>query len=130
MHGDPGRAWHLKELARACAMSRDDVCFPLHHSRGGCAADLSYRMAHAPCRARLARGGDPGARAVGQSVGYASESAFSNAFKRVTGIVGPRYTETRNQFPLRNDRCASINILESVDLTIVPLIVTPDYART
>ncbi len=84
MHGDPGRAWHLDALARACAMSR--TTFAFHFKSVAGVAPLTYltewRM-HLAERA-LREEATPVA-VVGQSLGYASESAFSNAFKRVTG---------------------------------------------
>jgi AraC-like DNA-binding protein len=84
MHGDPARSWHLDELADACAMSRTTFASRFRAAAG--VAPLTYL---AEWRMRLARraltdGASPVA-AIAQSVGYASESAFSNAFKRVTG---------------------------------------------
>src|SRR5262249_48254688 len=84
MHGDPGRAWHLDELAKACAMSRTTFAFHFRTVAG--VAPLTYLT---EWRMRLAeralREEATPVAAVGQSLGYTSESAFSNAFKRVTG---------------------------------------------
>ncbi len=84
MHGDPGRPWHLDELARACAMSRTTFAFHFKNVAG--VAPLTYLT---EWRMRLAeralREETTPVAVVGQSLGYASESAFSNAFKRVMG---------------------------------------------
>lgn len=84
MHGDPGRTWHLDELAKACAMSR--TTFAFHFKNGAGVAPLTYL---AEWRMRLAeralREETTSVAVVGQSLGYTSESAFSNAFKRATG---------------------------------------------
>ncbi len=84
MHGDPARSWHLDELASACAMSRST--FASHFRTVAGVAPLTYL---AEWRMRLAEQSlaeEPTAVAtIAQSLGYSSESAFSNAFKRVTG---------------------------------------------
>lgn len=84
MHGDPGRAWHLDELADACAMSRTTFAFHFRTIAG--VTPLAYLT---EWRMRLAeralRDENTSVAGVAQSLGYMSESAFSNAFKRVTG---------------------------------------------
>lgn len=84
MHGDPSRSWHLDELARACAMSRTTFASHFRTSAGN--APLTYL---AKWRMRLAeralREEKTPVAVVGRSLGYTSESAFSNAFKRMTG---------------------------------------------
>jgi len=84
MHGDPARPWHLDELAKACAMSR--TMFALNFKRAAGVAPLAYlagwRMHLA---GRLLREGTMSIAAIAWSLGYASGSAFSNAFKRGTG---------------------------------------------
>lgn len=84
MHDDPARSWHLDELASACAMSRTTFAFHFRTSAG--VAPLTYL---AQWRMRLAertlRDENTPVAVVAQSLGYSSESAFSNAFKRMTG---------------------------------------------
>ncbi|WP_198651598.1 AraC family transcriptional regulator [Dyella sp. C11] len=84
MHGEPARAWTLEQLAKACAMSRTTFAFHFRTIAG--VAPLTYL---AQWRMRLAeralREGTQSIGFIGQSVGYASESAFSNAFKRSSG---------------------------------------------
>lgn len=88
MHGDPGRAWHLEDLAKACAMSR--TTFALRFKTVAGVAPLGYLAAW---RMRLAeralRDASTPVAVIARSLGYASESAFSNAFKRAGG-VSPR----------------------------------------
>ena len=89
MHGDPSRPWQLEELARAAAMSR--ATFATYFKAVAGTTPLAYL---AQWRMRLAeqdlRGGTP-VGALAQKLGYASESAFSNAFKRITGISPKAY---------------------------------------
>lgn len=84
MHGDPTRNWHLPELARAAAMSR--TAFATHFKAVAGIAPLSYL---AEWRMRLAerklQDGGQSVASVAESVGYASEAAFSTAFKRIMG---------------------------------------------
>jgi AraC-like DNA-binding protein len=84
MHGDPSRSWQLEELARAAAMSR--ATFALYFKTIAGIAPMSYltewrmRLAEQALRENRLHIGD-----IGRSIGYTSESAFSNAFKRLTG---------------------------------------------
>lgn len=89
MHQQPARAWHLEELAYAVAMSR--TTFAVRFKQVVGVAPLAYL---AQWRMRLAeralRSSNISVAALADSLGYASESAFSNAFKRITGI-SPRH---------------------------------------
>jgi len=93
MHGNPGRAWHLEDLAKASAMSR--TTFALHFKTIAGVAPLTYltewRMRLA---ARALREDTTPVSELARTLGYASESAFSNAFKRVTG-TSPRGYRSR-----------------------------------
>lgn len=95
MHGEPARAWHLEELASACAMSR--TSFAVHFKSVSGVAPLAYltewRMRLAERALREAR--TPIA-SVARSLGYTSESAFSNAFKRVNGRSPSAYRVAAN----------------------------------
>lgn len=90
MHGDPARSWHLEELAGACAMSRTSFAF--HFKTAAGVAPLTYLT---EWRMRLAERALREERTtiavVARSLGYSSESAFSNAFKRVKGIAPSAY---------------------------------------
>ncbi|MDQ0393155.1 AraC family transcriptional regulator [Labrys monachus] len=82
MHDDPARAWHLEDLAAACAMSRTTFAGRFRTVAG--VAPLAYltqwrmRLAEQALRDETGR---PVA-SIARSVGYTSESAFSHAFKR------------------------------------------------
>jgi len=95
MHGAPGRAWRLAELAQAAAMSRASFAenfkavagtSPLHYL-----TELRMRLA----QKQLRNSRVPLAR-LAEAFGYASESAFSNAFKRVLG-QSPKHFRERLQ---------------------------------
>lgn len=93
MHAEPGRAWQLPELARASAMSRST--FAEYFKAVAGMPPLAYL---AQWRMRLAErslreGSTPIAR-IAQSLGYGTESAFSHAFKRVTGMAPGQYRKT------------------------------------
>lgn len=84
MHGDPGRGWGLKELARASAMSRTSFAF--HFKAVAGVAPLTYLTQWRMRLAEHALGEEnQPVAAIARSLGYSSESAFSSAFKRVTG---------------------------------------------
>jgi len=84
MHDDPARPWHLDELASACAMSR--TTFAFHFKSVAGVAPLTYltqwrmRLAERALREETTQ-----VAVIAQSLGYTSESAFSNAFKRLVG---------------------------------------------
>ena len=84
MHGDPGRSWQLRELAQAAAMSR--ATFAAYFKTAAGMSPLSYltkwRM-HLAQRALLES--RTHVNVLARSLGYASESAFSNAFRRLVG---------------------------------------------
>jgi AraC-like DNA-binding protein len=84
MHAEPARAWQLDELADACAMSRTTFALRFRTATG--VAPLTYLT---DWRMRLAGraliNGTESVASIALSLGYTSESAFSNAFKRVTG---------------------------------------------
>lgn len=96
MHGDPARSWHLEELAQACAMSRTTFALRFRTSAG--VAPLTYL---AEWRMRLAehslRKENKPVAVIAQALGYGSESAFSNAFKRVTGQSPKAYRAAAGQ---------------------------------
>jgi AraC-like DNA-binding protein len=92
MHGDPARPWQLEELASAVAMSR--TTFALRFKTVAGVPPLTYlswwRMRLAERSLREER---TPLLALALSLGYASESAFSNAFKRIVGMAPTRYRE-------------------------------------
>lgn len=90
MHAEPGRAWQLEELAKASAMSRTTFAHHLKTAAG--VPPLTYLT---EWRMRLAeralREENTPVSVLAGQLGYTSESAFSNAFKRITGNAPKRY---------------------------------------
>lgn len=90
MHGEPGRAWTVDELAKSVAMSR--TAFAVHFKSATGVAPLAYLT---EWRMRLAeralRKEATSVAGLARKLGYASESAFSNAFKRATGSAPHHY---------------------------------------
>jgi AraC-like DNA-binding protein len=84
IHSDPGRSWQLAQLARAAAMSR--ATFAAYFKGVAGISPIAYltgwRMRLA---ARALREDDATVGDLARRFGYTSESAFSHAFKRVTG---------------------------------------------
>ncbi|MEV6947977.1 AraC family transcriptional regulator [Streptomyces sp. NPDC051172] len=93
MHGDPGHPWQLEELARAASMSRTTFAVRFKEAAGVPPLTylLNWRMSLA---ARALRQDTAPVAALARSVGYTSESAFSNAFKRSVGVAPRRYRES------------------------------------
>ncbi|MFE2138765.1 AraC family transcriptional regulator [Streptomyces sp. NPDC059466] len=92
MHAEPGRPWQLEELARAAAMSRTSFAQRFRAVAG--VPPLTYLLDWRMSLARRAlRDGETSVSALAQKVGYTSESAFSNAFKRTTGVAPRRYRD-------------------------------------
>jgi transcriptional regulator GlxA family with amidase domain len=90
MHREPARAWQVGELAKEVAMSR--TSFAVRFKAAAGVAPLTYLQ---NLRMRFAehglREGSMSVSQLGLSLGYSSESAFSNAFKRTTGMAPKRY---------------------------------------
>jgi AraC-like DNA-binding protein len=90
MHAEPGKPWGLEELARAAAMSRTSFAERFRTVAG--VPPLTYlnrwRMLLAQ---RALRDGDVRVGSLAAELGYASESAFSTAFKREVGESPLRY---------------------------------------
>ncbi|MCR9282606.1 MAG: AraC family transcriptional regulator [Rhodobacteraceae bacterium] len=90
IHSHPARTWRLADLASACNMSRSRFSARFHATVGMAPIEyvLNWRMALA--RRALRRGQVPLSQ-IAREVGYASESAFGAAFKRVHGASPKRY---------------------------------------
>ena len=93
MHSDPGCAWHLEQLAQACAMSR--TTFAIHFKQAAGVTPLAYLTKWRMCLAeRALREEDGSVSEIAQSLGYTSESAFCNAFKLAFMKSPQRYRST------------------------------------
>lgn len=84
IHGAPAQRWTLAALASVACMSRSHFAQQFKAAVGVAPLDyvLKWRMRLA-CRAL--RRGDQAVSAIAASLGYGSDSAFSNAFKRNQG---------------------------------------------
>jgi AraC-like DNA-binding protein len=90
MHADPARRWTVAELAAAAGLSRSAFArrFTMLAGRPPLAYLSWWRMTLA---ARLLRRSDAPLSSVARQVGYTSEYAFANAFKREYGVAPGRY---------------------------------------
>lgn len=90
MHAEPGRVWNLEALAKAANMSRTTFTDRFKQTMG--VAPLAYftrwRMYLAE---RALSEKDTPIGTLAFDLGYASESAFSHAFKRNVGVAPRRY---------------------------------------
>lgn len=84
LHADPARAWTVAELARIAHMSRTSfaVRFKELTGIGPLGYLLRWRMSLAK---RDLQDAGTTVASIAERLGYGSESAFSHAFKRVTG---------------------------------------------
>jgi len=90
MHSDPARAWGLPELSRAAAMSRTSFAERFRAVAG--VPPITYLNRWRMLLAQQAlRRTDTRVGALAVELGYASESAFSTAFKREVGRSPLRY---------------------------------------
>jgi AraC-like DNA-binding protein len=90
MHAEPGKPWRLDELARTAAMSRTSFAERFRAVAG--VPPLAYLNAWRMLLAQRAlRDGETRVGPLAYELGYTSESAFSNAFKREVGMSPLRY---------------------------------------
>jgi AraC-like DNA-binding protein len=90
MHAEPGRDWQLQELALSCAMSRTSFAVRFRSVAG--MTPMAYLAHWRMLLAQHALRHD--ARPIASwitELGYASESAFSHAFKRIVGTTPSEY---------------------------------------
>ncbi|MGH3438957.1 MAG: AraC family transcriptional regulator, partial [Sciscionella sp.] len=92
MHTEPGKPWNLDDLARAAAMSRTSFAERFRTKAG--VPPLTYLNRWRMLRAqRSLRDGDVRVGSLASELGYSSESAFSNAFKREVGVSPLRFRQ-------------------------------------
>ncbi|OBF21944.1 AraC family transcriptional regulator [Mycobacterium sp. ACS4331] len=90
IHAEPGKPWQLSELARIAAMSRTSFAERFRAAAG--VPPMTYLSTWRMLLAQRAlRDGDRSVGALAYELGYTSESAFSNAFKRQVGISPLHY---------------------------------------
>lgn len=93
IHSDPGRNWRLEDLAKISHLSRSQFAARFRAAVGHAPMDYVLRWRMALAQKALAQ---PNARitSVARELGYRSESAFTFAFRRITGWT-PRQTQHR-----------------------------------
>jgi len=84
MHGEPGRAWTVDDLAREAALSRSALGERFAGLIGEPPMQYLTRWRLALAAQSLRAGGEPIAR-IAERVGYDSQAAFNRAFKREFG---------------------------------------------
>ncbi len=94
MHAEPARPFTLGELAARAGMSRSTFAQRFKETVGASAMDYLTRWRMLLAGDRLAHSADSVA-AVAALCGYASESAFGTAFKRVMGCSPRQYARGR-----------------------------------
>lgn len=90
MHAEPGRAWQLHELAAASAMSRTSFAVRFREVAGMTPMNYLAHWRMLLAQHALRHQTRPMASWVAE-LGYASESAFSHAFKRIVGMSASDY---------------------------------------
>ncbi|MBP2551813.1 AraC-like DNA-binding protein [Neorhizobium galegae] len=94
MHGDPKSNWSIDQLASCAGMSRSAFTKRFSLLVGYPPRDYLLRWRLRLARDMLKRGFTVASAA--NAVGYSSESAFGNAFKRVYGLSPRRYGAPRH----------------------------------
>jgi AraC-like DNA-binding protein len=96
MHQRPARRWTVAELAAAASMSRSSFAARFRTLVGQ--PPLAYLARwRAQLAARALRSTDRTVAAIAADLGWSSESAFSNAFKRGTGQSPAGYRAARRR---------------------------------
>lgn len=90
MHAEPSRDWRLDQLARACAMSRTSFALRFRARAGTTPMAYLTQWRMLLAQRLLERDPRPLSAWIGE-LGYASESAFSHAFKRHAGLSPGHY---------------------------------------
>lgn len=94
LHGDPARKWTIERLASVAAMSRSTFALRFRERVGESPIDYLTRWRMLLAADRLVTTRDAIA-IIAPALGYASESAFSTAFKRVMGCAPRDYVRRR-----------------------------------
>lgn len=113
MHGEPDHAWGLEDLARAAAMSRTGFALRFRQVVG--VPPLTYLLGWRMGLAAHMLRHDDGVpvATVARSVGYSSESSFSNAFKRVMGLSPRSYRDAARAAVAQQDGSLAIERAEA-----------------
>ena len=94
IHAAPAQPWTLQTLAQRACMSRSSFALKFKTTVGASPMEYLVRWRMLLAGDRLLHSGDP-ISVIGQSLGYASDSAFSTAFRRVMGCSPRQYASSR-----------------------------------
>lgn len=94
IHADPGAHWTLPTLAARAGMSRSSFASRFRSLVGFAPIDYVLRWRMMLACERLVRGSES-ISAIAMSLGYQSDSAFSTAFRRITGCSPGKYKYSR-----------------------------------
>ncbi|WP_208862130.1 AraC family transcriptional regulator [Paraburkholderia caballeronis] len=89
IHSEPSRNWGLEELAKKAGMSRTSLAVRFREMMG--VPPLAYLTQWRMYLARRELRAGASISEAAASVGYASDSAFSSAFKRVMAVAPGQY---------------------------------------
>lgn len=92
MHAYPGWDWNLEDLASAAAMSRTAFSVKFKGAAGTSPLNYLTQWRMMLTQERL-RADEQPIRSWIEEISYASESAFSHAFKRVVGVSPNQYRQ-------------------------------------
>ena len=96
MHADPARPWSVAELAADCGMSRSAFAERFRTLTGFSPLDYLVRWRMRLAGRALWRGNERLSR-IARSSGYASDSAFSHAFKRAMGVSPKAWRQEKSR---------------------------------
>ncbi len=96
MHDNPAHAWTVADLAADCGMSRSAFAERFRTLTGFSPLDYLVRWRMRLAGRALRRGDDPLSR-IARSCGYATDSAFSHAFKRVMGVSPKMWRQEKSR---------------------------------
>lgn len=94
MHAEPARSWTVEAMAKEAAMSRTSFAVRFRKVAGQTPVGYLTSLRMLLASDRLHRSEDSIASIAAQ-VGYMSESAFANAFKREMGCTPRRHTSSK-----------------------------------
>lgn len=106
LHAAPAHRWTVQALAERAGMSRTSFAVRFKSSVGSSPMDYLTRLRMLLASDRLLTSNDP-INVVADALGYASESAFSAAFKRYSGCSPRRYANTA--FHTEHEGCSTID---------------------
>jgi AraC-like DNA-binding protein len=108
VHTDPSRRWTLQELATHAGMSRSVFAQRFRVATGETPMDYLTRWRMLLASEQLANT-DRSISSIGPALGYESDSAFTNAFKRVMGCPPRDFLRTQREMRvLSRNRAADI----------------------